>query len=129
MTFAKVVFRIAGVLGVIIVTPLYFVFDLIGRTDPPPITHPVFFYSFVGIALAWQITFLVIGQDPARYRPVMIPAVIEKLVAGGSVIVLFVQGRSADLIFGVFDLLFGALFLAAWLRIKPQKLRPPALSE
>jgi hypothetical protein len=119
MRFAKVVFRIAGIWGLVILVPLYFVFDLIGRTDPPPITHPIFFYSFVGIALAWQIAFLVIAQDPARYRPMMIPSSIEKLAAGGAVIVLFLQGRvhSSDLIFGLGDLLLGALFVVAWSKL------------
>src|SRR3954462_1032731 len=109
MRFAKVVFRIAGIWGLVTLVPLYFVFDLIGRTDPPPITHPIFFYGFVGIALAWQIAFLVIAQDPARYRPMMIPSSIEKLAAGGPVVVLFFQGRvhSSDLIFGLGDLLLG----------------------
>src|SRR5229473_1453770 len=54
MRFAKIVFRIAGIWGVLIITPLYFMFDLIGRKDPPPITHPGFFYGFVGVALVLQ---------------------------------------------------------------------------
>lgn len=118
MKFARVVFLIAGIWGIIIVAPLYFMFDLIGRMNPPPITHPGFFYSFVGIALAWQIAFFVIAQDPARYRPMMIPSFIEKLGAGGAVVVLFLQGRSSDLVFGLIDLLFGALFVSVWLRTK-----------
>ena len=48
MKFAKIVFWIAGIWGVLTLTPLYFMFDLIGRKDPPPITHPAFFYGFVG---------------------------------------------------------------------------------
>ena len=48
MKFAKVVFTIAGILGLIEITPLYFMFSLIGLQDPPPITHPAFFYGFVG---------------------------------------------------------------------------------
>jgi hypothetical protein len=52
--FAKIVFWIAGIWGVLVITPLYFMFDLIGRNDPPPITHPGFFYGFAGAALAWQ---------------------------------------------------------------------------
>ena len=48
MKFAKIVFWIAGIWGVLVVLPLYFMFDLIGRKDPPPITHPGFFYGFDG---------------------------------------------------------------------------------
>ena len=40
MKFAKIIFWIAGIWGVLVLTPLYFMFDLIGRKDPPPITHP-----------------------------------------------------------------------------------------
>jgi hypothetical protein len=71
MKFAKIVFRIAGIWGLLVIPPLYFMFDLIGRNDPPPITHPGFFYGFVGLALSWQIAFLVIATDPVRFRPLM----------------------------------------------------------
>jgi hypothetical protein len=30
-------------LGFLIITPLYFMFALISKNDPPPITHPGFF--------------------------------------------------------------------------------------
>jgi hypothetical protein len=79
MKFARVVFWIASIWGFLVITPLYFMFDLIGRNDPPPITHPAFFFGFVGLALAWQIAFLFIATDPARYRPLMIPSIFEKL--------------------------------------------------
>src|SRR5579872_1088029 len=89
MKFAKVLFWIAGIWGVLILTPLYFMFDLIGRQDPPPITHPAFYYGFAGAGLAFQFVFFVIATDPLRYRAVMIPAVIEKFAlrqcAGGPV--------------------------------------------
>ena len=68
MKFAKIVFRIAAIWGVLVLTPLYFMFNLIGRNDPPPITHPAFFYGFIGAGLAWQIAFFIIATDPARYR-------------------------------------------------------------
>jgi hypothetical protein len=45
MRFAKITFRIAAIWGVLVITPLYFMFDLISRNDPPPITHPGFFSS------------------------------------------------------------------------------------
>ncbi len=118
MKFAKVVFRIAGIWGLLVLTPLYFMFNLIGQKDPPPITHPGFFYGFVGAALAWQIVFLVIATGPARYRPLMIPSVFEKFSYGIAVVVLVVQGRmrSSDLAFGIVDLLLGVLFVIAYLK-------------
>jgi hypothetical protein len=118
MKFAKIVFRIAGIWGVLVITPLYFIFDLIGRNDPPPITHPGFFYGFAGAALAWQIAFFVIAIDPVRYRPLMIPSVFEKFSYGVAVIILVMQHRmrASDLIFGGIDLLLGFLFVIAFFR-------------
>jgi hypothetical protein len=42
----------AGVWGLVVVSPLYFLFDEIGRQNPPAITHPEFFYGFVAVTLA-----------------------------------------------------------------------------
>jgi hypothetical protein len=78
MKFAKLVFLIAGVIGLIELMPLYFTFDVIGRQDPPAISHPGFYYGFVGVALAWQVAFIVISRDPVRLRPMMIPAPSSK---------------------------------------------------
>lgn len=118
MKFAKLVFRIASIWGVLVITPLYFMFNLIGQKDPPPITHPGFFYGFVGAALAWQIVFFVVATDPARYRLLMIPSVFEKLSYSIAVVILVAQGRMrpSDMVFGVVDLLLGILFLVAFFR-------------
>lgn len=116
MKFAKVLFLIAGVWGVLVITPLYFLFDKIGRQDPPAITHPGFYYGFVGVGLAWQFAFFVIAKDPARFRPMMVPSVFEKFsftVAGA---ILFLQGRmhSSDMVFVAVDFLLGVLLLIAF---------------
>jgi hypothetical protein len=118
MKFAKVVFWGAGIWGLLVITPLYFMFDLIGRKDPPPITHPGFFYGFVGSVLAWQIGFLFIARDPVRYRPLMIPSVIEKFTFGAAVVILVLQARmhTSDLIFPGADLLLGVLFVVAYFK-------------
>jgi hypothetical protein len=87
MKFAKVLFWIAGIWGVLLLAPLYFMFDLIGRQDPPPITHPAFYYGFAGAGLAFQFVFFVIATDPVRFRPVIIPSVIEKFAYGGALTV------------------------------------------
>ena len=102
----------------LIITPLYFMFDLIGRKDPPPITHPGFFYGFVGVALAWQIAFFCIATDPARYRLLMIPSVLEKVGYGAAVVTLVLQGRmhASDLVFAGTDLLLGVLFVIAYFK-------------
>jgi hypothetical protein len=122
MKFAKIVFWIAGIWGVLVITPLYFLFDLISRNDPPQITHPGFFYGFAGAALAWQIAFLFIAQDPARFRPLMIPSILEKVSYGVAVLVLVSQGRMhpSDLVFGCTDLLLGILFVVAYFKTPPR---------
>jgi hypothetical protein len=118
MRFAKIVFRIAGIWGLLVITPLYFLFDLIGRDDPPPITHPGFFYGFAGLALSWQIAFLFISTDPARYRALMIPSVLEKATYSAAIVVLVLENRthSSDLVFAATDLLLGVLFVVAYLK-------------
>jgi hypothetical protein len=118
MKFAKIIFRAAGIWGLLVLTPLYFMFELISRNDPPPITHPGFFYGFVGAGLAWQIAFFFIATDPVRYRPLMIPSVFEKFSYGIAVVVLVMQGRmrASDLLFAGVDLLLGLLFVVAFFR-------------
>ena len=87
---------------------------------PPAITHPGFYYGFVGCALAWQIAFLIIGANPVRLRPMMIPSMVEKFTFGPAVVALVVQGRMhrTDLVFAATDLTLGVLFVVAYLRTK-----------
>jgi hypothetical protein len=118
MKFAKITFLVAGIWGVLTLLPLYFLFDVIGRQDPPAITHPGFYYGFASVGLAFQIAFFVIARDPLRLRPMMIPSVIEKFGGGATFVVLFLQHRltPGDLGLGYIDLLFGVLFMAAYLK-------------
>ena len=120
MRFAKTVFLIAGIWGVLVITPLYFMFDVISRNDPPPITHPGFFYGFAAAALAWQIAFFFIARDPVRYRPIMIASIFEKLSYGVAVVILVLQGRMhrSDVVFGVVDLLLGAMFVLCYIKTR-----------
>jgi hypothetical protein len=120
MKFAKTVFWIAGIWGFLVITPLYFMFDVIPRKDPPPITHPAFFYGFVGLALAWQLAFCFIATDPARYRPLMIPSILEKATYAVAVVVLVAQGRTrpSDLVFAGTDSLLGILFVIAYFKTR-----------
>jgi hypothetical protein len=118
--FAKIVFWIAGIWGVLVITPLYFMFDVISRNDPPPITHPGFFYGFAGAALAWQIAFFFIAKDPVRHRPLMIPSIFEKFSYGTAVVALVLERRMhpSDLAFGGVDLLLGILFVVAYFKTR-----------
>jgi hypothetical protein len=118
MKFARATFLAAGIYGVLIIVPMYFQESLVARLQPPAITHAEFYYGFIGLALAWQVLFLMVSRDPSRYRPMMIPAALEKLFYGGAVVALYLQHRVSPLmlIFGGIDLLFVVLFALAYLR-------------
>jgi hypothetical protein len=64
----------------------------------------------------------VIATDPVRYRPLMLPALVEKFSYGIAVVVLVLQNRMSgrDLVFGGADLLLGLLFAIAFLRTRSQ---------
>jgi hypothetical protein len=118
MTFARIVFYIAFVWGILILTPLFFLFDIIGQKDPPGITHPAFYYGFASVALAFQFVFLVIARDPIRFRPMMLPSILEKFAYAAALTVLYVQHRlhPQDFALASIDTLFGILFLIAFFR-------------
>jgi hypothetical protein len=116
MKFARRVFLIAGVYGLIVLAPQYFLEAKNGRDFPPAITHPEYYYGFVGVALVFQLVFLIIARDPARYRAMMVPSILEKASFGVAAVVLYLLGRTHafTLGFGLVDLLLGALFVVAY---------------
>ena len=122
MKFARITFLVAAVYGVLALAPQYFLESYIGRTDPPAITHPEFFYGFIGVALAFQIVFLIISRDPVRYRPLMLASVVEKFSFGIAAIVLYMQGRlSANMLgAGLVDLVLGVLFIASYFKTRKE---------
>ena len=118
MKFAKIVFLIAGIYGLIVLLPLYFMEAQTGRDYPPPITHPEYYYGFIGVAVAWQLAFLVLSRDPVRYRPMMLPAIVEKASFGIAVLVLYLQHRVSSFMLGaaMVDSFLGVLFIVAFLK-------------
>ena len=116
MRFARWVFRLAGVYGLIVLLPQFFLEAKIGRDAPPPITHPEFFYGFICVAVAWQVLFLVLSRDPVRYRPMMIPAMLEKIGFPIAVLILYLQGRLDPTIFipAGADLILLVLFVVSF---------------
>lgn len=116
MKFAEYVFYIAGIYGLIVLLPQYFLEEKNNRDFPPAITHPEFFYGFVGVALAFQIVFLIIARNPAKYRAMMIPSTIEKFSFVFAVVILYMQNRVAPIMLGLslVDLFLGVLFIAAF---------------
>jgi hypothetical protein len=119
--FAKIVFRVAGIYGILVLTPIFFMADTIARHAPPAITHPDYFYGFLGTALAWQVLFLVLSTDPLRYRAMILPCFLEKLAYAVPVLILYAQHRLSVSVFaiGSIDWVFAFLFLAAHFKTKP----------
>ena len=115
MKFARVVFIGAGVWGVTVLTPLYWLIDITGRRYRPPIDYPHFFFGFVSVAMAWQLAFLIIGSNPVRFRALMIPAILEKLGFVSTLTVLYAQSRisAVDAQAAVPDLMLCVLFVVA----------------
>ena len=92
MRFAKIVFLVAGIYGLLVLTPLYFMEGTVGGLTPP-----------------------------GRYRPMILPSVLEKLVYAIAVLVLHLQGRIASsvLAVGSVDWIFALLFFVAYVNTKP----------
>ncbi len=109
---------IAGVWGLVVLAPLYFLENRIGVKDPPAITHPEYFYGFISVALAWQIAFLIIATNPARYRTLMIACVLEKFPFPIACTFLYMHGRIATQVLAssMVDLLLGVLFVISYLQ-------------
>jgi len=112
MRLAQWVFRVAGVYGILVVAPMLF----LERQLAAGAVHPVFFYGWVSVNLAWQLLFLVLSSDPARFRPMILVCFFQKATAAIAIPWLFVAHRVGGMWLGaaVVDLVFALLFLAAY---------------
>ncbi|MES2612959.1 MAG: hypothetical protein V4679_22090 [Pseudomonadota bacterium] len=109
---ARWLFLGAGAYGLIALVPQYFMGPQASPHAAAALTH----FGFVGVALAWQLAFLLIASDVVRYRLFMLPAVAEKLAFGVPALVLCLQGRAdaaLAMAAGV-DLLLALLFALAF---------------
>ena len=124
MRFARLVYLIAGIYGLVVLVPQYFMEAKNGRDFPPAINHPEYYYGFVGVAIAWQLVFLIFSKDPIRYRPIVPAAVLEKFSYGIATIVLYLLGRIGPVILGtgIIDLTLGLLFIAAYAKTSDDRL-------
>src|SRR6266850_2989810 len=115
MRLARIVFLCAGIWGIAVLAPFYWLVDVTGRHYAAPTEYPHFFYGFFAVALAWQIAFLAIGSIPIRRRALMIPAMIEKFGFVATLAVLYSQARisAADAQAAVPDALLGVLFVVS----------------
>lgn len=132
MKFSRWVFIIAGVYGIIVVAPLYFSEYQIGLDYPPAITHPEYYYGFLGVVFAFQILFLIIAINPIKYRMIIIAAVIEKFSYAMAVFFLFYQQRIHTMLLssGIIDFILGILFIISFFKSKEiKKLEPTPITD
>ncbi|HRE60826.1 MAG TPA: hypothetical protein PL096_06915 [Micropepsaceae bacterium] len=125
MKLARWIFLVAGVYGLAVLTPAMFAGPTVPDGDPLA-PYAAYFYGFVGIALVFQLVFLLIASDPARYRPLMALSVLEKASFFVPGLLLYSTGRLAEgplfygsMIDGVLLVLFVIAFVAT--RQEPAK--------
>ena len=119
--FSRIVFLVAGIYGLVVLAPGFFSEKTLGEKMPPAITHPEFYYGFFGVAVAWQVAFLIISRDPQRFRPIIPAAILEKLTYCVACAVLLVLGRVPLIMAmaGAGDFILGTLFTISYLRLRP----------
>lgn len=118
LRFTRLVYALAAIYGILMLPPLYFLIDAIGRANPPAVTHPEFYYGFVGVSVLWQIVFYLIARDPVRLRPILPVTILEKLIYTVPVVFLYVHGKASlhTLIPSLGDPIFCLLFIVAYIK-------------
>jgi hypothetical protein len=115
--FAKRVFQIAGIWGLVTLPLAYAAYFFGGDETAVYTNHPEYVHGFFLVTLAWQVAFLIIATDPVRYRLLMLAAMLEKFPFTLVTILLYAAGTASVLLlaFGLIDGVLGALFAAAYM--------------
>jgi hypothetical protein len=92
MRFAKWVFTLGAIWGVIAVAPLYLAENAL-EARYGPLTYPEWYYGMIEVILVCQLLYLLIGRDPVRLRPVMPVAILGKLGFASTLWTLYGLGR------------------------------------
>ena len=118
MIFTKIAFWIAAIYGFVLLIPTHSM-NHIGRKAPPAISHPEFYYGFVGVTLLWQCIFVLIALDPLRFRAIIPIAVLEKVAYTVPVVILYLMDKVQPNILGTAfaDPILGFIFLVAYFRM------------
>ena len=119
MKSVRIIFSLAAAWGFLALIPGLFAETGVGAALPFAISQPEYYYGFYGLALVFQLLFVMIALDPVRFRPLIPIAILEKLSFFLPVTILFMQGRVAmggafvgAMVDGILMVLFG---LAWWL--------------
>jgi hypothetical protein len=123
---ARWIFAVAAVYGIPVLGSMFFV---VPRIMPHAWRdQPELYYGFACVGLAWQVVFILIATDPARFRPLMlVAALLEKFP-----FVVFLTELMIRHIAGLHwigpaaaDFVLGCAFLAAYVTTYPQKPNEP----
>lgn len=66
--FSRRLFCVAGIYGLLVITPLFVSGARFVRDCPPAINHPEYSHGFASGGFAWQVLFLLLAIDPLRSR-------------------------------------------------------------
>jgi len=116
MLFAKRVFQVAGVYGLIVVALGYGAYFYESGDSLLYNARAEYVHGFFLVTFAWQIAFLIIATDPLRYRMLMLAAMLEKFPFTLAVLALFALKYVGvtTLVFGLIDGVLGVLFCVAY---------------
>ena len=124
MKFAQRVFLASGVIGLLIVLPLFFTEATRNIDYPPAITHPEWYYGFACVTASFQLVFILISRDPVRFRPLMLVSLVEKFPFVVAIIWLYSAGRTDVTMVAAagLDCLWGILFALSYVMTSPSRL-------
>ena len=117
MKLAKIIFWTAAIYGILALLPGFFAEAQLS----PPLAHPEYYYGFFGLAVVFQLVFILIARDPLRYRPLIPIAILEKAAFFFPTLLLWSQGRIAagtTLAGAIIDGMLMLLFIAAWFAMR-----------
>jgi len=119
MRFARWVFLAAGIYGIVVIAPMYFL-EGAQAAQGRPVSHPELWYGFAGVTLAFQVLFLIISRDPGRLWPAMVACLVEKISFPAAVLPLVLMGRTPwpVAVFSAIDLVWAVLFFLAYERVR-----------
>jgi hypothetical protein len=120
MKKARWIFRLAAIYGLVVLLPLYFLEQHLGRETPPALTHVEYFYGFIGAAGVMQLIYWLVSTDPVRFCPVIPIAVLAKLSFVVPAVLLAGHARlsGAPLALAAIDLGLAAAFSVAYRTVK-----------
>jgi len=117
MRFAKWVFTLAAIYGLVTIPLTYFAEPAL-TARYGALSQPLWFYGFLSVVLVFQLVYLQTGRDPVRYRPFMLLSLLAKLSFVVTAAALYAAHRTVleQALVTTPDLIWCVLFAVAYLR-------------